>query len=360
MKVMFYRNCMIWALFIGITGLLQSARAADPPPFVPGSWTLVVLPDTQRYTDPTCDPGLKTFSGITQWIADNKGSRNIRFVLHEGDITGGNTAATWQVASDAMSILEKADIPYSLASGNHDHDQYNPNHQNSPSRDTLLNDYFPVSRYQKMPTFGGVFEPGRTENNYHLFTAGGKDYITVALEWGPRNEVVVWADRILKKHSKRAALIVTHTYTYKDGTRYDWAVKGTSQIYNPHCSSYAFSAPHDGSENVNDGQQLWRKLVSKHKNVTMVFSGHLPWAGARQTAIGDHGQVVHEMLAAYHDPYEGGPTTGYVRLLEFLPDGRTVQVKTYSPKLDKYMTDDAQQFTLRFESAITIITPTEY
>jgi Calcineurin-like phosphoesterase len=328
---------------------VMPVRAADTPPFVPGSWTLVVLPDTQRYTVPISDPGLKTFDTITQWIADNKDSSNIRFVLHEGDITGGNKASTWQVASDAMAILDNANIPYSLATGNHDHDCWDPSYQSSPTRDTKLNNFFPVSRSKKMPTYGGVFELGKMENHYHLFSASGKDYITVALEWGPRDEALAWADKILTQHSDRTALIVTHVYTYSDGSRYDWAKKGARQKYNPHCSSYAFSTPHDGTENVNDGQQIWDKLVSKHANVSMVFSGHVAWAGARQTAVGKHGQVVHEMLAAYHDPYEG-PTTGYIRLLEFLPDGKTVQVKTYSPKLDEYMTDDTQQFTLQIKT----------
>ncbi len=327
-------------LFVCIAGPVQLTWAEDPPPFVPGSWTLVVLPDTQRYTAEETDPGLKMFSEITQWIADNKETRNIQFVLHEGDITGGNLPATWQVASDAMTLLDKAGIAYCMVPGNHDHDGSNP-HQHAPNRNTLLNDHFPVSRYQKMATFGGAFEPGKTESSYHLFSAGGKNYIAVALEMGPRNEVVTWADRILSRHADRTALIVTHAYTYSDGTRYDWAAKGTAQDYNLHCKSYAFSAPHNGTENVNDGEQLWQKLVSKHKNIRMVFSGHVAWAGARQTDVGKHGQVVHEMVAAYHDPPEG-----WIRLLEFHPDGRTVQVKTYSPHLDKYMTDDAQQFVL--------------
>ena len=348
-----HRRAIGLALFVAAAfasttpAVAAPAQTHKPLPWVPGSWTLVVMPDTQRYTDPVCDPGLRTFHTITKWVADNKKSRNIKFVMHEGDITGGNKAATWKVASTAMSTLEKAGIPYLLATGNHDYDKWKPAFQNSPSRETLLNDYFPVSRYNKMSTFGGTFEADKTENSYHLFSAGGKDYIAISLEWGPRNEAVAWADEMLKKYSKRNAIIVTHVYTYSDGTRYDWGAKGTAQNYNPHCTSYGFSAPHDGSENINDGQQLWEKLVSKNKNVIMVLSGHIPWAGARQTAVGEHGQVVHEMVAAYHDPYNGGPTTGYLRLLEFLPDGRTVQVKTYSPKLDKYMTDDAQQFTLR-------------
>ncbi|MBN1343014.1 MAG: metallophosphoesterase [Phycisphaerae bacterium] len=333
------RACLLLSL-VGILTATVPAWAVDPLPFVPGSWTLVVLPDTQRYTDPASDPKLEIFKRITQWIADSRQARNIKFVLHEGDITASNRRSHWQVASDAMAVLDKAGVPYALVPGNHDHDRNDPHHH-APSRDTLMNDYFTVSRYQAMPTFGGVFEPGRTENSYHLFSAGGKDYITVALEWGPRSEAVAWADKVLSQHSDRTALIVTHAYTYSDGTRYDWAEKRLTQDYNPHHHAYGFGAPHDGTEDVNDGEQLWRKLVSKHKNVRMVFSGHVKWAGARQTAVGNHGQRVHEMVAAYHDPPQG-----WIRLLEFLPDRRTVQVKTYSPHLDRYMTDDAQQFVL--------------
>jgi hypothetical protein len=324
----------------------------DCLPWVPGSWTLVVLPDTQRYTDTRWDKDLVIFRTMTQWIADNKKARNIVFVLHEGDITSGNTAsvtppntvAAWQAASDAMAILDEASIPYSLTTGNHDHDRWNP-FRNSPSRDTFLNDFFPVSRYKSMSTFGGVFEPGKTENNYHVFSVGGTDYVTVALEWGPRDEAIAWADGVLTEHANRTALIVTHAYTYEDGTRYDWATKGTHQKLNPHCKSYGFSAPHDGSENVNDGEQLWQKLISKHANVRMVFSGHLN-NGARQTSVGQYGQRVHEMMAAYHDPPEG-----YLRLLEFLPHGTTVQVRTYSPYLNRSLTDGNNQFPLEVEPA---------
>ncbi len=340
----------VWSISVVPLVMLMGAvgASAEPPlPWGDGSWTLVVLPDTQRYTDTRWDEDSVIFRTMTQWLADNKKARNIKFVLHEGDITSGNTAsvtppnkvAAWQVASDAMAILEKACIPYSLTTGNHDHDRWNP-FRNSPTRDTFLNDFFPVSRYKSMSTFGGVFEPDKTENNYHLFSAGGTDYVTVALEWGPRDEAIAWADGVLAQHANRTALIVTHAYTYKDGTRYDWATKGTHQKLNPHCKSYGFSAPHDGSENVNDGEQLWQKLVSKHANVRMVFSGHLN-NGARQTSVGRSGQKVHEMMAAYHDPPEG-----YLRLLEFLPNGTMVQVRTYSPYLKKSLTDANNQFLL--------------
>ena len=335
---------LVSCLVVTMTAVAPS-KAEDPLPYVPGSWTLVVVPDTQRYTDAATDPKLEIFKRITRWIAENRQARNVKMVLHEGDITASNRRSHWQVASDAMTILEKAGVDYSLAPGNHDHDQNDPHHH-SPNRDTLLNDFFPVSRYQQMRTFGGTHEPGRTESNYHLFSAGGRHYITVALEWGPRDEAVTWADKVLSQHADRTALLMTHAYTYSDGTRYDWAAKGLAQDYNPHHPSYGFSVPNDGTADVNDGEQLWQKLVSKHKHVRIVFSGHVRWAGARQTAVGNEGQRVHEMVAAYHDPPQG-----WIRLVEFLPDGRTVQVRTYSPHLDQYLTDDAQQFVLRLAEA---------
>ncbi len=56
---------------------------------------------------------------------------------------------------------------------------------------------------------------------------------------------------------------------------------------------------------------------------------------------------MHELAAVYHDPPEG-----YIHLLEFLPDGETVQVKTYSPHLDKHLSDSNRQFVLAIKPGI--------
>jgi hypothetical protein len=328
----------------------------ETPEFVHGSWTLIVIPDTQRYTDLRSDPSQKILGETIKWIADNKESRNIKFVLQEGDITGGNSNNTlspsgnnWKVASDAFTILEIAGIPYSLALGNHDYDINETTPKGASSREaTHLNEFFPVSRYAAMSTFGGVFEEGKTENHFHLFSVGGKEYIVMTLELAPRDETLAWSNKILKQYSNHTALVNTHIYTYSDGSRYDWAAKGDSQVSNPHNKSYGISAPHDGTENLNDGQEMWDKFVSKHANVSMVFSGHVYWAGARQMAVGNLGNIVHEMVAAYHEPFAGDTDimTDYIRLLEFQPDEKTVQVKTYSPRFNQYMTDGENQFVI--------------
>src|SRR5205085_2879552 len=66
----------------GFWRLQQPARPADALPFVPGSWTLVVLPDTQIYSESY--PEL--FKDQTRWIVANKDRYNIKYVLHLGDI----------------------------------------------------------------------------------------------------------------------------------------------------------------------------------------------------------------------------------------------------------------------------------
>ena len=53
------------------------------------------------------------------------------------------------------------------------------------------------------------------------------------------------------------------------------------------------------------------------------------------------------MLVNYQMKKEGGE--GFMRLVEFLPDGKTVQIKAYSPSLDQYKTDPQNQFVLELD-----------
>ena len=102
------------AAFLGLTKFARTVKAAQAvqteqtakvketvPPFVPGSQTLVVLPDTQMYS--LNYPGM--FNLQTQWIVDNKDSLNITYVLQLGDITHENTQMEWERASRAMARL---------------------------------------------------------------------------------------------------------------------------------------------------------------------------------------------------------------------------------------------------------------
>jgi len=312
----------------------KSAKKPAPPvaPFVPGSWTVVIMPDIQHYS--TYCPGLTRLQ--TQWIVDNKAKYNIVYVLQLGDMTNFNSEKEWERASRGMAILDGI-VPYALVPGNHDYSN------GSPPRDRLstrINDYFPPSRFEKWPTFGGTMEPGHIENNYHLFEAGGRRWIIIGLEFGPRDHVLKWADRILQKHADRTAILFTHAYLCYDGTRFDWAVKGMKQTGNPH----KYNVP----GGVNDGVEMWKKLVRKHANVFLVLNGHVADDGLGfQISRGDHGNLVNEMVVNFQRlPVRGG---GWLRLIEFRPDGKTVQAKTYSPFYEEYNTSKDNQFVFTLE-----------
>lgn len=309
--------------------LTQAQSPLKSTDFTPGSWSLVLLPDTQNYCEEY--PGLFTLQ--TRWIAKNKEKYNIRYVLGLGDITNRNDDAQWRHAQDAIGELD-GHVPYALAVGNHD---YTP-HGDSGSGKSGINTILPPSKFEKWPTFGGVMKPGDITNCYHLFTAGGADWIVIVLQWAPSNAVVDWANQVLTKYPKRKAILVTHAYLYDDGDRYHFAKKGRLQKWNPH--TYKTQSP-------NDGEELWQKLVRKN-NFVLTFNGHVLNSGLGFLASkNDLGNMVHQMLVNYQMRPIGGEA--YLRILEFLPDGKTVHVKSYSPLYDKYLDDAGNQFSFELD-----------
>lgn len=329
---------------IGFT-LAPSLLLADALPIEPGSWTLAILPDTQVYAQSYP----QHYTAQTQWIADHAASHNIKYVIHEGDITNNNVTSHWNNALASMNILNGV-VPYSMAPGNHD---YGPN-GNAATRDSMFNNpgYFgPGSYYANQPSIGGFFEAGKTDNSYHTFNAGGSDWLVLALEWGPRDAVVDWASNVVESHPDHKAILVTHAYMYNDETIYDWELKGNSQSWNPNSYPIA-NVP---GETINDGQQLWEKLVSKH-NFQFTFNGHVLGDGTGfRSTLNDNGDPVHQMLANYQMKAEGG--LGDMRLLEFKADGQSVEVRTYSPVLDRYDTAYDQQFGLKMNELHGALTP---
>ena len=151
---------------------------------------------------------------------------------------------------------------------------------------------------------------------------------------GHGKTIVDWANEIAARpeYADHMAMLVTHAYMYNDDTRLDWETYGTSQVANPHAySAYA--------SDCHDGQELWDELVKTNDNFEMVHSGHVignaategDGTGYRADEALD-GDLVYQFLFNAQHLAEGG--LGWLRLYEFLPDGKTVRVKTYSPYLD--------------------------
>ena len=300
-------------------------------PFVDGAYSIVVLPDTQGYVEGHPEH----FFAQTRWIADHVASHNIQYVIHLGDITHRNTPEQWELARSAMKNLDGR-VPYALVTGNHDHGIDG----RAERRETHFNQHFRAHENRSWPGLGGLMEEDRLDNSFHVFDAAGRRFLIVALEWAPRDRAVVWANEVVARHPDHHAILVTHAYLYYDDTRYDWRTRGRSQRWAP--PSYGMTSDAD----LNDGQQLFDKLVRRHGNFVMTLSGHVLGDGVGHlVSEGDRGNEVHQILSNYQHLNEGGE--GWLRLVEFLPGGSTVQVRTYSPSLDQYKTDVRNQF--RFE-----------
>lgn len=314
---------------------------------IPADYSIVVLPDTQYYAAAFPDIFMKQAS----WIVENRTPQQIAFVLHTGDIVDyGDSAAQWTVASNSLHLLDGV-VPYVIAAGNHDY--------STMQRMGMVNVYFPPSAFEAYSWFGDTFEPGHIENSFSLIPAGGTRWLVISLEFGPRNEALAWAGSVLQALHNYPAIIITHAYLYRDSTRYDH--NGPPyQYFNPH-TYFPMEAP---NSTVNDGAEIWQKLILPNKNVKMVFSGHdvnfgdlPPGTTGHLTSTRPDGSVVHQILANYQtctgapcDVSPQGTTVkggnGFLRVVRFSPGTSTISVSTYSPVLDMSLTDPGNDFVL--------------
>ena len=323
------------------------------------AWSMVVIPDTQNYVKDTAYKGILT--QMTEWIRDNRDEFKIQLVMQEGDIvnnndtdspTSGNQTGTeqWQNVRDSFAVLN-GHVPYVMATGNHDYGT-----TDAQNRNTQFNDYFratdnPLVDPAQGGILRGVMQPGRLENAYYEFTTpDGREMLVFSLEWGPRQEVVNWANRVvdLPQYADHTAILLTHAYMYHDETRYDWA-RNLDANPNNNQGGNPFSYP--TSSDTNDGEDLWQELVKRYESFEMVFNGHVGGDGLGYLeSVGDHGNPVHQMLL--NTQFEANGGNGWIRILEFLNDEKTVRVRTYSPFLNLYRTDAANQFEFELSEIV--------
>lgn len=258
-----------------------------------------------------------SFPMIYDWILDNIEEKNIKFVFGLGDITDKDADAEWTRAKTAITSLN-GKVPYSIARGNHD----------SAAK---LNATFPWSDYQNV--MGGSYG-GSVINSYQTLTVGEVKYLMITLDFGPSDDVLEWAGNLCEQYSDHNVIISTHCYLYRDGTTLD-----------QHDVCPPLSR---GGE--NNGDHIWHKFVSKHRNIVLVLSGHDP---CDQIVVaqdkGRNGNTVTQMLIdpqGADNKIDGG--LGMVAMLYFSEDGRNVTVEYYSTIQEKYYMP-SNQFTMKLD-----------
>ncbi len=301
-----------------------------PPATADGAFSFILLPDTQFYTETYP----KHLHSQIDWILSQHDSRRIAGVFQLGDITNRNSEPEWKNAVAGFSKLD-GKIPYCLNLGNHDYAKGGT----ARDRTTLFNEFFKYDTLSKQSHFGGVYdrEPKLLQNAYYRLNAGGRDWLILCLEFGPRNDVLRWAGEILKQHPKHTAILTTHAFVYHDDTRYDYAKYGEKQEATPH--KYGMSQTGD----MNDAEEMWQKFIFDQPTIAWVFNGHVVGDGLGRVVENNRaGKPVEQHLVNFQMKPNGGD--GWLRVLEVSPASGKVRAIDYSPVLDRCNTSVQNRF----------------
>ncbi len=311
---------LLWLATLVVAPLSVFSQTAS------SDFSFVLLPDTQN--EAQYFPNV--LSSQTQWIVNNRAQLNIQAVLGLGDIVNDGADNAQQTNADAaIKQLDTAGIPYFLAIGNHDYDGGDDGVLARAV--TGFNQWFGPSRYAGKGYYKGNFPSGSNENFYGVLTINGKQYLILVIEYIPRTSSLDWAASIVQANPDKEVIVVTHSFLFVDGTTAD------------RCDTQ------DRPRKDNDGEQMWDSFVSKYPNIIMVVNGHLT-AGeaARRADLGINGNLINSMFSNYQTDANGGD--GWLRVVTFHPSSNTISVQTYSPFLNAYKTDSANQFTVNYHN----------
>ncbi|MDR3250679.1 MAG: metallophosphoesterase [Tannerella sp.] len=300
------------------------------------AFTMILLGDPQGYTK--YDINWPIFDLCTSWISDNINHLNIKAVLCTGDLVEQNeniirnrkmlnqtSKEMWELASRALSRLDNK-VPYIVSCGNHDY-----GYRSSENGMTHFPDYFPFERntawrdicVDALPNRNGI--PSLENAAFEFHDPNWGDILIVTSEFHPRDEVLEWAKNLVSgdQYINHTVIFMTHSYL-------------TNGMNSQRIEKEGYKlAP------GNNGKDIWEKLIRPSKNIRFVICGHTADGNASfpdnvsyRTDNNDAGKIVHQMMfnvQTLGGGWEGNGGDGWLRILEFMPDGKTVKVRTYSP-----------------------------
>ncbi len=237
------------------------------------------MPDTQNETY----AGDERMPKRVEWLLANRQDLDLRWVLHSGDVHNWDTPdhGLFSAMSGWLRPITDAGLPMILTVGNHDTAAVCPGGSACPGQDAKLavrdtstwNSYYPPARFG----LEGVFEPGKSDNGWRTFSAGGKDWLVLTVELWPRTAVIDWASHVVADHPHHNVIVLTHSFLDADGQL------STSS----------------GGYGANSPATLWNAL-DDYPNVVMTFSGHVGQA-ANTSLTAPDGHRVATFLQAFHD-----------------------------------------------------------
>jgi len=326
---------LLYVLFV--VGIAKGQHRADPQELSnSNSWSLILMGDPQGYIK--YDINQPVFDLTTVWIADHIDRLNIKAVLCTGDLveTNENIAMNrdmvnqtsqemWKSSSRAFERLDNK-VPYIVSLGNHDY-----GYVSSENGKTNFTKYFPFERNTTWRNHLVASYPNREgnislENAVFEFQEKNWDPILVVTsEFHPRDEVLNWCKDLIGNDQYKNHLVVFMTHGYL-----------TNGPEAKHLDKHGYKLSPG-----NTGKDIWNKLIKTSDNIKLVLCGHTADGNGQfkdnvsyVVDTNDFGNPVHQMMfnvQTLGGGWEGNGGDGWLRILEFLPNGKTIKVRTYSP-----------------------------
>lgn len=329
-KTIFFLSVLIVIISAQVSAQVQPMMAELEDK---NSFSMILLPDPQSYIK--FDVNQPIFEVMTAWVANNVDKLNIKAVLCTGDLVeqnewpvpdgiNGNQTGTqqWENVSRAFERLDGV-VPYIVCTGNHDY-----GYAKSENRLSQLPKYFPAERNSKwrncLVSVAENYQGYRTLENaaYEFKLDNWGDILIISLEFAPRDEAIEWAKRLSEsdRFKNYKVFILTHSYMEVDGSIFEK-------------ENYKVSP-------ANYGKAIWERLIYPSTNIRMITCGHACEIGSFKENVSfrvdknKFGKNIPQMMFNAQTAgggWHGNGGDGWLRILEFMPDGKTIKVKTFSP-----------------------------
>lgn len=297
-------------------------------------YSMMVLGDTQallyfRQCQDSTEPD--SFNKLYDYIVNNAEAQKVVHVAQLGDITqkaGSDADASdeWEfVASNYAkmdALYAETGIGYSIAAGNHDY---------QGGGITGYYDIFGGNESGYAQQYFASSDPTKALTTAHKFSAGGLDYLLVAIGWRATAADIAWADDIIAAHPYHNVIVTTHGYRNVQG--------------NPTgLTSYIEEGDYNWVEGIDE-------IVKKHKNVVLTLNGHHPTTAIENfVTYGDNGNKITSLVIdpTYFDGEHISATVpnfsqgaGMIAYLRFSDGGKKVGLSWYSAINEQYYNSES-------------------
>lgn len=248
-------------------------------------------------------------------------------ILHTGDITMNNQHLQWKHFYSATAPIAKK-IPFISMIGDHDYTWDDGTHILSRNS-THINQYiqFPLTVNKVI----AWYEEGRMENIVVENTIYGQRLDLLILEFGPREEVVAWADAYVKAHPDHHFILMNHEYLESGGGRREKGLKCSARLLNT-----TYTTPN----------QLWDNLIKSNDNIRLVLCGHVGGLYAVSVDINDFGREIPQIQ--HNIQSQSYRYDNWLMLWKFPAESDSANVFIYNTKTNCYYNDQQCLFKFKY------------